>query len=80
MAQRRERKRLDVLMVERGHAASRQKAQAMILAGEVSVEGTAATKAGQAVAADTRIEINSRLQKYVSRGGFKLEGRSRASE
>ena len=69
-----ERKRLDVLLVERGLAESRQKGQAMILAGEVEVDGKRVDKAGLAVAAGSRIELHSRLQKYASRGGFKLEG------
>jgi 23S rRNA (cytidine1920-2'-O)/16S rRNA (cytidine1409-2'-O)-methyltransferase len=68
------RKRLDVLMVERALAESRQKAQAMILAGEVTVDGKKVEKAGQNVAETSRVEVHSRLQKYVSRGGFKLEG------
>jgi len=66
--------RLDRIILERGLAASRQKAQAMILAGEVLVNGVAVTKAGQAIPQEAAIEIRSRLQKYVSRGGFKLEG------
>ncbi len=68
------RKRLDVLLVERSLAESRQKAQAMILAGEIAVDGQKAEKAGQNVSETARIEVHSRLQKYVSRGGFKLEG------
>jgi 23S rRNA (cytidine1920-2'-O)/16S rRNA (cytidine1409-2'-O)-methyltransferase len=68
------RKRLDLLLVERGLAESRQKAQAMILAGEVTVNSQRADKAGLAVAESAKIEVNSRLQKYASRGGFKLEG------
>ena len=68
------RKRLDVLLVERGLAESRQKAQAMILAGEVEIEGNRADKAGMNTAENARIEVHSRLQKYASRGGFKLEG------
>jgi 23S rRNA (cytidine1920-2'-O)/16S rRNA (cytidine1409-2'-O)-methyltransferase len=68
------RKRLDILLVERSLAESRQKAQAMILAGEVQVDGQKAGKAGENVAESARIEVHSRLQKYVSRGGFKLEG------
>ena len=68
------RKRLDVLLVERGLAESRQKAQAMILAGEIEVDGKKAEKAGQTIAETARIDVHSRLQKYVSRGGFKLEG------
>jgi 23S rRNA (cytidine1920-2'-O)/16S rRNA (cytidine1409-2'-O)-methyltransferase len=68
------RKRLDVLLVERGLAESRQKAQAMILAGEIEVDGKKVEKAGADVRDSARIEVHSRLQKYVSRGGFKLEG------
>lgn len=68
------RKRLDVLLVERGLAESRQKAQAMILAGEVTIDGKRADKAGMNTADDAHVEVNSRLQKYASRGGFKLEG------
>ena len=68
------RKRLDVLLVERSFADSPQKAMAMILAGEVQVEGQRAEKAGMPVANDARIEIISRGQKFVSRGGVKLEG------
>lgn len=68
------RKRLDVLVVERGLAESRQKAQAMILAGEVTVDGGRADKAGVTIAETARIEVHSRLQKYASRGGLKLEG------
>ena len=74
MTTRKERARLDVLVFERGLAASREKAQSMILAGEVLVNGVAAAKAGQAVMRDAMIQVNSRMQKYVSRGGFKLEG------
>jgi 23S rRNA (cytidine1920-2'-O)/16S rRNA (cytidine1409-2'-O)-methyltransferase len=68
------RKRLDVLLVESGLAESRQKAQAMILAGEVEIDGQRADKAGANIAGDARVEVHSRLQKYASRGGFKLEG------
>jgi len=68
------KKRLDILMVERGLAASNQKAQAMILAGEVHVDGARAEKAGMHFAEQSRIEVSSRSEKYASRGGFKLEG------
>jgi 23S rRNA (cytidine1920-2'-O)/16S rRNA (cytidine1409-2'-O)-methyltransferase len=68
------RKRLDLLLVERSFADSPQKAMAMILAGEVQVEGQRAEKAGMPVAKDAHIEIISRAQKFVSRGGVKLEG------
>ena len=66
--------RLDRAVVDRGLALSREKAQAMILAGEVLVNGNPVTKSGYPVPVDAQIEIRSRLQKYVSRGGFKLEG------
>jgi 23S rRNA (cytidine1920-2'-O)/16S rRNA (cytidine1409-2'-O)-methyltransferase len=68
------RKRLDILLVERGLADSTQKALSMILAGEVQVDGSRTAKAGEAIAADARIEIFGRVQKFASRGGFKLEG------
>jgi 23S rRNA (cytidine1920-2'-O)/16S rRNA (cytidine1409-2'-O)-methyltransferase len=67
-------KRLDVLLVERGFAESLAKAQAMILAGEVRVQGEHVAKAGMSIAADARIDVTSRAQKYASRGGIKLEG------
>ena len=69
-----QKKRLDLLVVERGLAESRQKAQAMILAGEVSVDGVKAEKAGAQVPEAARLDVTSRLQKYASRGGLKLEG------
>jgi 23S rRNA (cytidine1920-2'-O)/16S rRNA (cytidine1409-2'-O)-methyltransferase len=68
------RKRLDLLLVERGIADSLQKALAMVLAGEVQVDGQRLEKAGMPVSQDALIEITSRLQKFVSRGGVKLEG------
>jgi 23S rRNA (cytidine1920-2'-O)/16S rRNA (cytidine1409-2'-O)-methyltransferase len=68
------RKRLDLLLVERGFADSLQKALAMVLAGEVQVDGQRLEKAGMPVSQDALIEITSRLQKFVSRGGIKLEG------
>jgi 23S rRNA (cytidine1920-2'-O)/16S rRNA (cytidine1409-2'-O)-methyltransferase len=69
-----EKKRLDLLVVDRGLAESRQKAQAMILAGEVRVDGNRSDKAGTLVASSARIEISGASAKYASRGGFKLEG------
>jgi 23S rRNA (cytidine1920-2'-O)/16S rRNA (cytidine1409-2'-O)-methyltransferase len=67
-------RRLDVLLVERGLAETTVKAQAMILAGEVFLEGQRAEKAGTGVAETSRIDVHSRSQKYASRGGIKLEG------
>jgi len=74
MKQKAARKRLDLLLVERGCAGSPRKAMAMILAGEVQVDGQRVEKAGLLVAQDARIEIISRTQKFVSRGGTKLQG------
>ncbi len=68
------RKRLDFLLLERGLAESAQKALAMVLAGEVEVNGKRVEKAGMPVAEDACIEVSSRQQKFVSRGGVKLEG------
>ncbi len=68
------RRRLDVALVERGLAESQQKAQAMILAGEVRVNNVAATKAGTSVASDAQLDVKSRQLKFASRGGLKLEG------
>jgi 23S rRNA (cytidine1920-2'-O)/16S rRNA (cytidine1409-2'-O)-methyltransferase len=65
--------RLDRLIVERGLTESREKAQALIMAGEVLVNGQKAAKPGQAVAGDSRVEILARPP-YVSRGGLKLAG------
>ena len=58
-------------LVERGLAESREKAQALIMAGEVRVNGQKATKPGHAVEDDCTLEVLSRPP-YVSRGGFKL--------
>jgi 23S rRNA (cytidine1920-2'-O)/16S rRNA (cytidine1409-2'-O)-methyltransferase len=68
------RTRLDNLLTARGLAPNAQKAQAMILAGEVFVNGVRVGTAGTPVAEDALVEINSREQRYASRGGFKLEG------
>src|SRR5258707_2088074 len=68
------RQRLDILLVERGLADSAEKATAMILAGEVQVAGMRADKAGTPILSDAKVQVASRHQKYVSRGGFKLEG------
>jgi 23S rRNA (cytidine1920-2'-O)/16S rRNA (cytidine1409-2'-O)-methyltransferase len=64
--------RLDVLLTERGLAESREKAQALVLAGEVTVNGEKARKPGQTVPADAKVEV-LRPPPYVSRGGLKLE-------
>jgi len=66
------KRRLDQLLLERGLADSREKARALILAGQVMVDGRKADKAGHAVAPTSRIEVAEPLQ-YVSRAGLKLE-------
>jgi 23S rRNA (cytidine1920-2'-O)/16S rRNA (cytidine1409-2'-O)-methyltransferase len=63
--------RLDLLLVERGLAGSREKAQALIMAGEVMIGGQKAAKPGQTVDEDASIEVRARPP-YVSRGGLKL--------
>jgi len=68
------RQRLDLILVERKLAETPEKAVAMILAGEVQVDGRLADKPGVAIADNAKIVVASRHQKYVSRGGFKLEG------
>ena len=67
------KKRLDVLLVERGLQESRQKAQATIMSGLVFVRGQRVDKPGTAVAEDAQIEVRGNVLKYVSRGGLKLE-------
>ena len=67
-----EKIRLDAAIHGHGLAESREKAKALIMAGEVYVNGVKADKAGETIAADSEIEIRGGL-KYVSRGGLKLE-------
>ncbi|MGA8145303.1 MAG: TlyA family RNA methyltransferase [Candidatus Acidiferrales bacterium] len=66
--------RLDVLIVERGLAPSRERAQALLLAGQVRVNGERMEKAGSRVATDARLELAGDGLRYSSRGGLKLEG------
>ncbi len=72
--QSKKKSRLDVALVERGLAETRAKAQAMILAGQVLVNGQKAEKAGAAVAPNAALEVIGPAMPYVSRGGVKLEG------
>lgn len=65
--------RLDKLLVDLGHAASRERAQALILAGRVLVNEQKVDKAGLSVPADAVIRLLGSDLKYVSRGGLKLE-------
>ncbi len=68
------KKRLDLLIVEKKQAPSRQRAQALIMAGKVAVDGKIQDKPGTAIAADAEICIAAEEQPYVSRGGVKLAG------
>ena len=67
------KKRLDVLLTEQGLAESRQKAQAIIMAGQVFWEGRRMDKAGASVPEDAKLEVHGQTLRYVSRGGLKLE-------
>jgi len=68
------RTRLDKLVLERGLAPTREKAQALILAGQIHINGRRADKAGMPVPADAKVELVGEPPRYVSRGGIKLEG------
>jgi 23S rRNA (cytidine1920-2'-O)/16S rRNA (cytidine1409-2'-O)-methyltransferase len=68
-----EKERLDKLLVDRGLAESRTRAQAMILAGEVLVDNQRSDKPGHSIPTTVEIRIKSEPLKYVSRGGLKLE-------
>jgi 23S rRNA (cytidine1920-2'-O)/16S rRNA (cytidine1409-2'-O)-methyltransferase len=68
------KERLDILLVERGLAPSRQRAQALLLAGQVRVDGVKADKAGAQVSTVARIEIAGEQLRYASRAGLKLDG------
>jgi 23S rRNA (cytidine1920-2'-O)/16S rRNA (cytidine1409-2'-O)-methyltransferase len=65
--------RLDQLVVERGLASSRERAQALVLAGKVLVDGQKIEKAGAGVNAQAELRLLGEDLKYVSRGGLKLE-------
>ena len=67
------KERLDVLLVKRNLAESREKAKAYIMAGNVFVDGVREDKAGQSFEETVQIEVKGLAMKYVSRGGFKLE-------
>ena len=67
------KQRLDVALTEQGLADSRQKAQAVIMAGQVYVNGQKQTKAGAPVKPEDHIEVRGKTLPYVSRGGLKLE-------
>jgi len=68
------KQRLDAVLVERGLAPSRERARALILAGQVTVDGQVVSKAGAPVAAAARVELAIPDHPYVGRGGVKLAG------
>jgi 23S rRNA (cytidine1920-2'-O)/16S rRNA (cytidine1409-2'-O)-methyltransferase len=70
--------RIDRLLMERGLVESRERGQALILAGQVLVNGTKLEKAGTPVLEDAEVRLLGEPQPYVSRGGLKLEGALRA--
>lgn len=67
------KERLDVLLVKRGLAESREKAKAVIMAGDVFVDGAREDKAGTMFSEAVGIEVKGQKLRYVSRGGLKLE-------
>jgi 23S rRNA (cytidine1920-2'-O)/16S rRNA (cytidine1409-2'-O)-methyltransferase len=72
------KKRIDRLLVERGLAETREKAQALVMAGLVLVDGKPVAKAGMSVAETLPIELKQGGSRYVGRGGLKLEGAAKA--
>jgi 23S rRNA (cytidine1920-2'-O)/16S rRNA (cytidine1409-2'-O)-methyltransferase len=74
-----ERKRLDILLVEKGLAASREQARRLIMAGAVVVNDQRVDKPGTPVALTAAVRVkNEARPRYVSRGGYKLEAALRA--
>lgn len=68
------KQRLDVMLVEQGYAASREKAKAVIMSGVVFVDGQREDKAGTTFDSEkVKLEVKGHTLKYVSRGGLKLE-------
>ena len=66
--------RLDLVLVDRGLAPSRERARALILAGQVTIDGQVVSKAGAPVKPDARVELAVPDHPYVGRGGLKLAG------
>jgi 23S rRNA (cytidine1920-2'-O)/16S rRNA (cytidine1409-2'-O)-methyltransferase len=74
------KERIDLLLVAQGLAPSRERAQALVLAGQIRVNGAKVDKAGTQVATDARVELAGETLRYSSRGGLKLEGALRDFE
>ncbi len=68
-----DKKRLDVALLELGLTESREKARALIMAGQVYVNGRKSLKAGDNIKPDDKIEIRGEKMPFVSRGGYKLD-------
>lgn len=68
-----QKKRLDIILVEKGYAQSRERAKSLIMSGVVFVDGQRFDKAGEVVSEEVNIEVKGSDIKYVSRGGLKLE-------
>src|SRR5437870_5510307 len=66
------KQRLDVLLVDRRLAPSRERARALILAGHVTVDGQVVSKAGTPIGTDARVDLVAPDHPYVGRGGVKL--------
>ena len=67
------KKRLDILLVEKGLESSRERAKSIIMSGIVYVNNQKADKAGQLYSEDDNIEVRGSTLQYVSRGGLKIE-------
>jgi 23S rRNA (cytidine1920-2'-O)/16S rRNA (cytidine1409-2'-O)-methyltransferase len=68
-----DKQRIDVYLFEHGLAESREKARALVMSGEVFVDGQRVDKAGTAVSSNASVEVRGNACPYVSRGGLKLE-------
>ncbi len=68
-----DKKRLDVALFDMGLAESREKAKALIMAGQVYVNGQKSLKAGDSIKAEDKIEVRGEKMPFVSRGGYKLD-------
>ena len=73
------KKRLDILVTERGIAPSREKAKALIMAGSIYVNGQKEDKAGDLFDEASEVTLHGSKLPYVSRGGLKLEKHCRSS-
>jgi 23S rRNA (cytidine1920-2'-O)/16S rRNA (cytidine1409-2'-O)-methyltransferase len=72
------KERFDKLLVEKGTVQSRERARALIIAGEVAVEGQTVDKPGAKIDVEAQLQLREKDQPYVSRGGLKLEGALKA--